>query len=168
MPYKKGPNGTKRYYSAENGRYCSDPMFQNNWQLSKKTSYQSERERREIIFNLAQKSTDKYLFDIYQELERINPGTTTHVNFTYTEGRTGKKRELDIITKKAIYEIKSGKRGRSVKQFTSQKLLAKKIGKDHVVFSPKITDYQVKCLRRMDFKVYNKLEEFIEEEEKRK
>ena len=168
MPYKKGPNGTLRYYDSSTGKYCNDPAFSIKPTIHKKSVEQKEKERREILEHLAQKSKDAHLYEIYSLLEKIHPGTTRHINSVYFDKTTRKQRELDIITSKAIYEIKSGKRGRHLKQFLSQMEIAKNLGKDHVVYSPGITDYQVKHLRKIGIKAYNKIKDLEEMEKNRK
>ena len=46
--------------------------------------------------------------------------------------------------------------------------IAKNLGKDHVVYSPGITDYQVKHLRKIGIKAYNKIKDLEEMEKNRK
>ena len=168
MPYKKGPYGTLRYYNGSTGRYENNPMLLTNSIKKKKSYQQKEQERKDEIEYLARKSSDKNLYEVYKMLEKINPGTTRHVNYKYFDKISGKEREFDIITTKAIYEIKSGSRGRHVKQFLSQIEIAKRIGKDHVVYSPGISNYQVKHLRKMGINVYNNFAQLEEMEKKRK
>ena len=50
----------------------------------------------------------------------------------------GKPRELDIITKKCLIEIKTGKASRRLKQLQGQQQYAKHIGKQHVLYAPDI------------------------------
>jgi hypothetical protein len=49
-----------------------------------------------------------------------------------------KRRELDIITKRCIIEVKSGKKPKGLKQFLAQKRYAEALGKKHIVFAPNI------------------------------
>ena len=48
------------------------------------------------------------------------------------------RRELDIITKKCIIEVKSGKVAHKLFQFQSQKRFASIKKKNHIVFAPDI------------------------------
>ena len=51
----------------------------------------------------------------------------------------GRPRELDIVTKKCIIEVKSGpKPSRALKQFLGQKKYANSKGKNHIVFAPEM------------------------------
>ena len=51
----------------------------------------------------------------------------------------GGPRELDIITKKCIIEVKSGKKVRKgLRQFEGQKRYAESRGKIHIVYAPKM------------------------------
>jgi hypothetical protein len=47
-------------------------------------------------------------------------------------------RELDIITKKCIIEVKSGKTKKCLQQFLDQKRYAEYRNKQHIVFAPDI------------------------------
>jgi len=169
MPYKKGPNNTLRFYSKSTGRYCNDPRTEIIIDNKKETSYiEKEKLRRETLFNIAKKSKDVNLFEIYEILESINPGCVRHVNSHYYDKASQKNREFDIITSKAIYEIKHGRGKHHFNQFLSQIKVAKSLNKDHVVFSPGSTNYQIKCMRRMGINAFNKIEELFESEKKRK
>ena len=49
-------------------------------------------------------------------------------------------REIDIMTKNSIIEVKSGKVRHKTKQFLEQQDLAREHNKSHIVYAPDITD----------------------------
>ncbi len=160
MPYKRGPNNTLRYYSKKSGKYCKDPQFNITPIKQKLSGKEKEQLRRENIFQQAQRSKDKNLFLVFSFLEGIDPGCVKHVNCFYCSNKTSKIREFDIITSRSIYEVKSGFARHKTKQYLAQIEVAKDLNKDHVVYSPGSTDYQVKCMRAEGIKIFNKFDEF--------
>ena len=67
------------------------------------------------------------------------PGSVQFVNEKKFDPGIGRPRELDIITKKCIIEVKSGKKpSRALKQFLGQKQYADGSGKKHIVFAPEM------------------------------
>ena len=61
------------------------------------------------------------------------------VNEEKFDSALGRARELDIITRKCIIEVKSGpKPSRALKQFLGQKRYAENRGKNHIVFAPEM------------------------------
>ena len=72
-------------------------------------------------------------------IEAELPGSMQFVNEEKLDSVLGRPRELDIITKKCIIEVKSGpKPSRALKQFLGQKRYAESRGKKHIVFAPEM------------------------------
>lgn len=169
MPYKKGPNGTIRYYRKSDGRYCDNPSVLQNFNIKPKTTG-SEREEKRILnlFKQAQNSKDKNLFEIYTLLENNEPGSVQHINCSYFYKKDKKEYEIDIITKRAFYEIKGGKAKHKYKQYCKQKEIATSLKKDHIVFSPNSGTHQINVLRSKGIKIFNDINDFINYERNKK
>lgn len=169
MPLKRGPNNTERYYDSSTGRYCKSPLFSHEFNLDKKRTFKErEQERIEALRQQAINSKDKNLFEIYTLLEKNRPGCVQHINTLVFDRNLRNVREIDIITNKAVYEIKSGKAKHKLKQFDAQKKLAKSRNKDYVVYSPGSSNYQIECLRKRGIRAYNNIKDVLQIEEKRK
>ncbi len=169
MPLKKGPNNTERHYDPATGRYCRNPLFQNiTWPKEKKSFQEREKERMDALMRQAIKSKDKHLYELYVKLESVNPGTTQHINATIYDRNLKNVREIDIITKRAVYEVKSGKAKHKLKQFLAQKSLAESRKKQYVVYSPESGKHQIEALKRHGIQVYNNIEDVLRIEVKHK
>ena len=166
--YKKGPHNTLRAYDSHNGQYVNDFSKFASAPKIKISSKEKEELRKEEVYQSANKSKDKNVFETYLILEGLRPGCVKHINCKVLDKFNKKERELDIVTDKAIYEVKSGKAKHRYKQYSRQKKYAQYINKDHVVFSPGSSNTQIKILRRMGINIYNDINEFIEMEKKRK
>lgn len=140
MPTKKGAGGRQQNYDPRTGRF-------------KKTSYltiekykQSRREKRqqrkelkqEELFNRAKNSKDRYVFEVFCEIENALPYHVEFVNETKFDPFINNTRELDIITKKCIIEVKGEKAKKCLNQFLQQQRYAKYKNKQHIVFAPTI------------------------------
>ena len=73
-----------------------------------------------------------------------------------------KTREVDIVTKNAIIEIKSGRVRRRTTQLLRQKDLSKEYKKKHVVYAPDITDKKCNELRNKGIDVVRTKHELLE------
>lgn len=167
MPIKAGPNGTTRHYDSRTGRYCSGfsiPQTTKN----KKTFAEKEKERIQNLANKAENSKDKNIFEIYSLLEQLRPGSVRHINEVLRDQVSKKDREIDIITDKCVYEIKSGKAKHKVKQFNAQLEFAKGRNKDYVIYSPGSGKHQVDVLKSKGFNVFTSIDDLIKYERKRK
>ena len=79
------------------------------------------------------------VFDVFCVIESELPGSVQFVNEEKFDPGLGRPRELDIITKRCIIEVKSGsKPSRALKQFLGQKRYAESKSKKHIVFAPKM------------------------------
>lgn len=79
------------------------------------------------------------VFDVFCTIESELPGSVQFVNEEKMDPFIGGPRELDIITKKCIIEVKSGKKvKKGLRQFEGQKRYAASRGKIHVVYAPKM------------------------------
>ena len=79
------------------------------------------------------------VFEVFCAIESEVPGSVQCVNENKFDPHIGQPRELDIITKKCIIEVKSGHKQRhALKQFLGQKRYAESIGKKHIVFAPRM------------------------------
>ncbi|MBR2479315.1 MAG: hypothetical protein IKB47_02800 [Clostridia bacterium] len=91
------------------------------------------------MFNRAKNSRDPLVFDVFCTIESKFPGSVLFVNEEKMDCFLGGPRELDIITKKCIIEVKSGKKVRKgLRQFEGQKRYAESRGKIHIVYAPKM------------------------------
>lgn len=145
MPYKKGPNGTLRAYSSSNGRYTKmsiDQILQQlcNTESKKKSGREKQRERIENLLSRARHSKDEGIYDLCLFIESNKPGTLKHVNENLYDKRLCDTREVDIVTSKAIIEVKSRTAKHALKQFLAQKQLSEDFGKKYYVYAPNISD----------------------------
>ena len=151
MPYKDGPNNTKRFYNSSNGRYAKASLedivaYEKQFNKRKKSSSEREIERRNILLNKAIKTNDKLLADCYFILEKIKPGCVKIVNEKVFDNVNKKTREFDIVAGKTIIEVKSSIVKHGVKQFTEQKAYADHNNLKFIVFAPNITNARYKNL----------------------
>ena len=169
MPYKKGPNGTLRYYDSSTGKYCNDPNSIFNFKplVIKKSFQELEKERRQGLVYQAKRSRDKYLFEVYSALEQKCPGCVRHINAKVYDRNIGNTREIDIITTKGIYEIKSGKVKHRFKQFVRQNELANNLKKKYYLYCPDISSHKIALLAKKGIRVYKTIKELIESEVKK-
>lgn len=142
MPLKRGPHGCMRHYSATTGKYereCSIFNISTNTHLSKseKRYLRTEKLKREL-YEKALKSTDPFLFDTYDFLERTFPNKTLAINDTVYDETSKRQIEIDIICNNCFVEIKSGEKPRLEKQAIAQINVAHSYGMKHVVYAPRI------------------------------
>ena len=141
MPYKKGPKNSLRYYDPNTGRYAPSFSIESTQKVKKKkTAKEKEQLKKESLINHAKKSNDKYVYEIFDFLEKNTPGCVILVNEKVYHKKIKKPREVDILTKDAIIEVKSGKVRHKSSQFLDQQDLAKDHNKQHIVYAPDITD----------------------------
>ena len=135
----------------------------------KEKAQKRELARREELRNRASNSKDPLLFDVFLAIENELPGSVLFVNETRDDPFLGKPRELDIITKKCLIEIKTGKASRRLKQLQGQQQYAKHIGKQHVLYAPDIHNNTFKDYEKNGItikKTINELLQYIKEYEK--
>jgi hypothetical protein len=94
--------------------------------------------KQEELFNRARNSKEKYIFEVFCEIERVLPYHVQFVNENKFDPFINNVREFDIITRKCIIEVKSGKVQKRLNQFTQQKRYADSKNKQHIVFAPTI------------------------------
>ena len=141
MPYKKGPKNTLRYYNPSTGRYASSFRLDNIQPKKNKLSKKEKDDlKKEALYNHAAKTKDKYVYDLFLELEKNNPGCVIMVNEKIYHKKIKQPREIDLMTKDYIIEVKSGKVKHRTSQFIDQQDLAKEHNKSHIVYAPDITD----------------------------
>ena len=141
MPTKKGAGGRQQNYDPHTGRFAKKDytkLYPPRELTRKEKAQKREEQRRENLFNRAKNSKDEFLFETYCEIERAFPGTVISVNEKIIDPFTGFERELDIVTKKCIIEVKGKKVRHCLAQFQAQKRLADLKNKVHIVFAPKI------------------------------
>lgn len=141
MPLKPGPNGTMRKYSSFNGRYekmTIDEMFSYFANNKKATKEQKKINRQKDLDARAAKSKDPYLYEVYKFIESRFPYSTEFINEKVFINKISGAREMDIITKKCIIEIKSGKKPRASTQGLIQKDYASKHGRKAIIYAPNI------------------------------
>lgn len=144
MPFKKGPKNTLRYYSSSTGKYANAPLGEYSRLFGNKKTKMSQKEKeelkREIIYNKAIKSRDNYLSEVFLYLENNYPNCVKMVNEKLYHKNARKIREVDIVTKNAIIEIKSGISKHASTQLLEQKELSIEYNKIHIVYAPDITN----------------------------
>ena len=141
MPTKKGAGGRQQNYDPHTGRFTKTDyakLYSQKEPTHKEKTRKKEKERRENLFNRAKNSKDPYVFDVFCAIESELPGAVQFVNERIFDPFMGKTRELDIITKKCIIEVKSGRKPKGLKQFLAQKKYAESVGKRYIVFAPNI------------------------------
>jgi hypothetical protein len=83
------------------------------------------------------------VFDVFCAIESELPGSVQFVNEEKFDPGLGRSRELDIITKKCIIEVKSGSKPRgALKQFLGQKQYAESRGKNILFLHPKCRQWR--------------------------
>lgn len=142
MPTKKGAGGRQQNYDPHTGRFAKTDyakLYPPREPTRKEKARKREAMRREILFNRAKNSRDPLVFDVFCEIESELPGSVQFVNEEKFDSALGRPRELDIITKKCIIEVKSGpKPSHALKQFLGQKRYAESRGKIHIVYAPEM------------------------------
>jgi len=139
MPTKKGAGGRQQNYDSH-GRYAKTDYAKLYYTPpSRKQKAQKRRDaKQEELFNRAKNSKDKYVFEVFCEIETALPYHVQFVNENKFDPFINNSRELDIITKKCIIEVKSNKVKRCLNQFLQQKRYAEYKNKHHIVFAPTI------------------------------
>jgi len=168
MPYKKGPKGTLRYYRKSDDRYCDDPASAYDHTKRKLSKKEKELLRSENLFKQAKNSKDQNLFDVFCLLEKLRPGCVRYINASVYDKNIKSEREIDIITDRSIYEIKSGHAKHKTRQYIAQRKFAFDKGKDYLVYSPDCRKHQLDCLKAEGFKVFTQLNDLADYERKRK
>ena len=140
MPTKKGAGGRQQNYNSRTGRYEKVDYAKLYYiPPSRKEKTQRRRElKKEELFNRARNSKDKYIFEVFCEIERVLPYHVQFVNENKFDPFINNVREFDIITKKCIIEVKGNKVKRCLNQFLQQKKYAECKNKQHIVFAPTI------------------------------
>ena len=140
MPTKKGAGGRQQNYNPKSGRY-EKVDYSNLYDTPpprKATAKKRKEAKREELFNRAKNSKDKYVFEVFCEIEKDLPYHVQFVNETKFDPFINDIREFDIITQKCIIEVKSKNAKKSLKQFLQQKRFAEYKNKQHIVFAPTI------------------------------
>ena len=120
MPTKKGAGGRQQNYDPRTGRFTKTNytnLFSPCKPTRKEKARKRETERRENLYNRAKNSRDPLIFDVFLAIEKNLPGSVRFVNEIREDAFSNKRRELDIITKKCIIEVKSGRKPKGLKQF---------------------------------------------------
>jgi len=166
MPQKEGPRGTWRYYSPSTGRYARHPTEVEipKKHLSKKEKLQL---RREVMLKRAMQSNDKYLLEVFLEVDKHFPGKIKHINeFFYDRNlpkTTNRTREIDMIVSNSVIEIKSGSCRHKSQQFKSQETFCKQHNLKYIIFAPNIGSKMKTVLRAKGYTVIESLDNLIKE-----
>ncbi len=141
MATKIGAGGHRQNYDPRTGRYAKTtfPGLVKLPPTRKEKAQRREELRRLELFNRAKKSRDKYVFEVYLAIENELPGEVCLVNDFRFDTTINNVRELDIVTKKCIIEIKGGTGSRNTHQLLAQKRFAEMKKKQHVLFAPEIS-----------------------------
>ena len=133
---------------------------------SKQTKQEKEEHRIEALINHAKKSKDKYVYEIFDFLEKNNPGCVILVNEKIYHKRLKSAREVDILTNNYIIEIKSGKVRHKTRQFLDQQDFSKEYNKGHIVYAPEISDKKYKELSDKGINVIRSKNELLKKVKK--
>ena len=139
MPTKKGAGGRQQNYDSRTGRFAKTDYAKLYYKPPSKKEKARKREaaRRAELYQRAAKSSDSLVFDVFCEIEDNLPGAVQFVNEEKFDPHLNKPRELDIITRNCIIEVKSGSKPRgALRQFLGQKQFAESKNKCHIVFAP--------------------------------
>lgn len=163
MYLKRGPKGTFRAYSKMTGKYV--PMGQQDLFVTtgkhKKTKQEREKFRDQVILSKASKSNDVYLYECVRAITKAIPGTILFVNDKFHDKSIGSTRELDIVTKTSVIEVKSGQVKKKMHQFLGQKAFAERGNKRHIVFAPEIPGAAREAYTKAGIKIVKTLDELI-------
>jgi hypothetical protein len=166
MPTKKGAGGRQQNYDPHTGRFAKTDytkLYPPKEPTRKEKAQKREKERRQNLFNRAKNSKDPLIFDVFCAIESEIPGIVQFVNEERFDQGLGRSRELDIITKKCIIEVKSGpKPSRALKQFLGQKRYAESKRKKHIVFAPKMPTMAKNEHRKNGITITGNLQNLIE------
>ena len=165
MPTKKGAGGRQQNYDPHTGRFAKTNFFvlPPIQPTRKEKAQKRERERRKLLYNRARNSRDPLIFEVFCAIEKELPGAVQFVNEEKNDPFLGKPRELDIVTKKCIIEVKSGPKPRgALRQFLGQKQFAEFENKHHIVFAPKMPTMAKNQHRKVGITITSKLEKLID------
>ena len=162
MPMKLGAGGKMQNYDSH-GRYAkTNAIIIPPIHLSKKDKAKlKEAVRREVLKNRAKNSKDKYVFDVFNAIENEFPGEVQFVNTKLYDNALNDKRELDIITKTCIIEIKGEKGRKRLNQLVAQKEFAKTKGKTHFVFAPNILEATKREYEKNSITIFRNIDSLI-------
>lgn len=167
MPYKAGPNNSLRRYSSLTGRYIKESSEETLLRLSKTSKNSRDTKefiRRENLRNRAFKSKDPLLKEVYTFLEQALPNKITHVNENIYFPNTKNTHECDIILKNSIVEIKSGKRGNFLYQYSKLKEYCAAHNKKAIIFAPNLPKRSLSQQKQNGIQIatnYHELKELI-------
>lgn len=136
MRTKKGAGGRQQNYDSH-GRYAKT-VYQAP-PLSRREK--SEIRRKNVIEKFciaADKKRDPLVKQVLLKIEEAIPYAVQCVNENKFDALHNKVREFDIITRRVIIEIKSGKARHVLSQLVEQKEYADYRNKKYVVFAPNI------------------------------
>lgn len=172
MPTKKGAGGRQQNYDPRTGRFATTDyakLYPPREPTRKEKARKLEEEKRQNLFNRAKNSRDPLVFEVLCEIERNMPGTVQGVNEVKFDPGLGRPRELDIVTKRCIIEVKSSGKPNGLTQFLGQKRYADSRSKKHIVFAPNIFTAAKRSHERSGITIikdYTMLIETIKEYEK--
>lgn len=167
MPLKQGPHGTFRRYSSANGRYVKMSAEELLSLFTKKEKVYTKKQKQEIrteaLRKQAMKSPEPFLYEVFDFLEKHIPHYVKFVNERTYNPSENKTRELDIIGKNAIIEVKGGYHLGYINQLTKQKEIADRCNKKVILFAPHITYNATQEYLKIGIKVTKDLESLIKE-----
>ena len=164
MPTKKGAGGRQQNYDPRTGRFAKTNFFaiETNKPSRKEKARKIREIKQEQLFNRARNSRDKYVFEVFCEIERALPYHVEFVNEKKFDPFINDIREFDIITKKCIIEVKGGSNGRNMEnQFLQQKRYAQYKNKQHIVFAPNLPVVAIMNFKKKGFNITNDIKMLI-------
>ena len=151
MPLKEGGGKKLQNYDSKTGKYAKQDIsfyyqrykeIQSNIKKSlprKERARIKEERRQKEVEDIAKKSKDPLLYHTYKIIvDHFGKGCIIHVNKMISDKVLDKSRELDIITKHCVIEVKSTTAKQSSTQFREQKKFATSRNKKHIVYAPNI------------------------------
>ena len=173
MPLKRNKAGKLQYYDSHTGRYghmspdVKLKLLLDKFKQDVRNQKLSKRERieqaRYALEARARNSSDKYLFDVFKVIDSNFNHCVQDVNRSYFDENINRYRELDIVTKHTIIEIKSGNAKKKSKQLLGQRQYAIARNKAHIVYAPEISHATKREYAKMGLCITTTINELINE-----
>ena len=167
MPVKRNKAGKLQNYDPSTGRYSRMSIEEKQKYLLKsfmarEAIVEDKRDRRRrYLAQQARSSKDPKINVVYEALESAVPYCVQAVNQHVFDKNLNRYREMDIITRHTIVEVKTGSAQKKSKQLLGQKQYAKEHNKAHIVFAPDISKATKREYNRMGLNITTSLQELV-------
>ena len=165
MRLKRNKAGRLQYYDSK-GRYsnmqslivCSSIEAVKE-SLKRKKALNFKKALREKALKANRKNP--YLIEVFDSIEKNIPNEILDVECNMNSKFTSHVRSLDIVTKKYIIEVKSGKSKGKDRQLYAQHLYATRINKKALVFAPNMDSNSEERYKRKGIIIFRNLNKMI-------